>query len=164
MFSVFALAYRNRDRTYEVFGFIESNMLWPSISTISILTLDFNLCYNRYRHNPIAIDVYCRQWLSMEAAHNVLWSAMATGRHGSQSIAAGNGHRWARFTIYCGKQYLSMGNVTRPNGRPIAHCRLSRNLLLGQCYIWSFVHHLLWSTMAIDGHLTQAIVAGNGHR
>lgn len=85
----------------------------------------------------VLFTIYCgRQWLSMDTSHKLLQPAMATDRHGPQSIVAGNGHGWTRFTIYCSRQWLSMDTVQNP----------------------------LWSTMAIDGHGSQTIEVDNVYR
>ena len=90
------------------------------------------------------------QYLSMDSVHDLLWwwdvvidewsaKSIGCGRQGNtidtlpeQSVVAGNRHRWTCFT-YCGGQNLS----------------------------FDCINSLLSSTVSIDRHRPQSIVADN---
>ena len=127
--------------------------------------------------NLLWLEMHCGwQWPSMDTLYDLLSLPMAIHGQASQSMVADSGHRWIRFTTYCGEQYINRSIV------PPVYCsdnidRFPPRLLLSTIPINRFVrrplsltmlidtfHSLLPITKPIDRHLPQAIAANNIYR
>ena len=100
------------------------------------------------------------QWPSMDTIFDLLWLAMAIDEQASQSFVAGSGHRWTRFTTYCGGQYILIDSVWVV----FTLNRSTTSLLSPTISIARFPPRLsaprpLSPTLPIDRHLRQCKIA-----
>ena len=71
----------------------------------------------------------------MDTVHNLWWWTMCIDGQLAQSIAAGNGHRWTRFPIYCGGRCLWIDGVPSLLLPQLDHCyQVSKYIVADNIY------------------------------